>query len=136
PMLQFLPLRGRGTAAESGGGFAGPPPLSGEEWESLSYVAAVTMTRTPARPFRSREWFAAPGRSDMAALYLERFMNEGITPDELRSGRPIVVIAQSGSDIAPCNRIHLETVKRVREGVIAAGGGPMEFPLPPSFGNW
>jgi dihydroxy-acid dehydratase len=93
------------------------------------------MTRTPARPFRSREWFAAPGRSDMAALYLERFMNYGITPDELRCGKPIVGIAQSGSDIAPCNRIHLETVKRVREGVIAAGGVPMEFPLHPIFEN-
>ncbi|MEI9852309.1 MAG: IlvD/Edd family dehydratase [Sphingomonas sp.] len=93
------------------------------------------MTRTPVRPFRSREWFAAPGRSDMAALYLERFMNYGITPDELTSGRPVIGIAQSGSDIAPCNRIHLETVKRVREGVIAAGGVPMEFPLHPIFEN-
>ncbi|MEI9928435.1 MAG: IlvD/Edd family dehydratase [Sphingomonas sp.] len=93
------------------------------------------MTRTPVRPFRSREWFAAPGRSDMAALYLERFMNYGITPDELRCGKPIIGIAQSGSDIAPCNRIHLETVKRVREGVIAAGGVPMEFPLHPIFEN-
>src|SRR3954469_5881837 len=93
------------------------------------------MTRTPARPFRSREWFAAPGRNDMAALYLERFMNYGITPDELRCGKPIIGIAQSGSDIAPCNRIHLETVKRVRDGVIAAGGVPMEFPLHPIFEN-
>ncbi|WP_213982174.1 IlvD/Edd family dehydratase [Sphingomonas sp. dw_22] len=93
------------------------------------------MTRTPVRPFRSREWFAAPGRSDMAALYLERFMNYGITPDELRSGKPIIGIAQSGSDIAPCNRIHLETVKRVREGILAAGGVPMEFPLHPIFEN-
>src|ERR1044072_5492703 len=93
------------------------------------------MSRTPVRPFRSREWFAAPGRVDMAALYLERFMNAGITPEELPSGRPIVGIAQSGSDIAPCNRIHLETVKRAREGILAAGGGPREFPLPPIFGN-
>jgi len=93
------------------------------------------MTRTPNRPFRSREWFAAPGRSDMAALYLERFMNYGITPDELRAGRPIIGIAQSGSDIAPCNRIHLETVKRVRDGILAAGGVPMEFPLHPIFEN-
>ncbi len=93
------------------------------------------MTRTPVRPFRSREWFAAPGRSDMAALYLERFMNYGITPDELRCGKPIIGVAQSGSDIAPCNRIHLETVKRVREGILAAGGVPMEFPLHPIFEN-
>jgi dihydroxy-acid dehydratase len=71
----------------------------------------------------------------MAALYLERFMNYGITPDELRSGKPIIGIAQSGSDIAPCNRIHLETVKRAREGILAAGGVPMEFPLHPIFEN-
>jgi len=93
------------------------------------------MTRTPVRPFRSREWFAAPGRSDMAALYLERFMNYGITREELMCGKPIIGIAQSGSDIAPCNRIHLETVKRAREGILAAGGIPMEFPLHPIFEN-
>ena len=58
------------------------------------------MTRNPSRSFRSREWFAAPGRSDMAALYLERFMNDGVTPEELRSGKPIIGIAQSGSDLA------------------------------------
>lgn len=93
------------------------------------------MTRVPARPFRSREWFAAPGRSDMAALYLERFMNYGITPDELRSGRPIIGIAQSGSDLAPCNRIHLELAHRVRAGIRDAGGIPMEFPVHPIFEN-
>lgn len=98
-------------------------------------VWEIIVTRTPVRPFRSREWFAAPGRADMAALYLERFMNYGITPAELTSGKPIIGIAQSGSDIAPCNRIHLETVKRAREGILAAGGIPMEFPLHPIFEN-
>ena len=93
------------------------------------------MTRTPARPFRSREWFAAPERADMAALYIERFMNYGLTREELRSGRPIVGIAQSGSDIAPCNRIHLELVHRIRAGIRDAGGIPMEFPLHPIFEN-
>lgn len=93
------------------------------------------MTRTPARPFRSREWFAAPGRSDMAALYLERFMNYGLTPDELRSGRPIIGIAQTGSDLSPCNRIHLELAKRVRGGIRDAGGVPIEFPVHPIFEN-
>ncbi len=93
------------------------------------------MTRTPIRPFRSREWFAAPGRLDMTALYLERFMNYGITPKELTSGRPIIGIAQSGSDLTPCNRIHLETVKRVKAGIEAAGGIPMEFPTHPIFEN-
>lgn len=93
------------------------------------------MTRTPVRPFRSREWFAAPGRSDMAALYLERFMNDGVTPEELRSGRPIIGIAQSGSDLAPCNKIHLELAHRVRAGIRDAGGIPLEFPLHPIFEN-
>ena len=78
--------------------------------------------------FRSQDWFDNPERIDMTALYLERFMNYGITPDELRSGKPIIGIAQSGSDITPCNRIHLELVKRVRDGIRDAGGIPMEFP--------
>jgi dihydroxy-acid dehydratase len=93
------------------------------------------MERKPARPFRSREWFAAPGRADMAALSIERFMNYGITRDELRSGRPIIGIGQSGSDLAPCNRIHLELVHRIKAGVRDAGGIPMEFPLHPIFEN-
>ena len=93
------------------------------------------MTRTPARAFRSREWFAAPGRPDLAALYLERFMNYGLTPDELRSGKPIIGISQSGSDLVPCNRIHLQLVDRVKEGIRDAGGIPMEFPMHPIFEN-
>ncbi|HZC83681.1 MAG TPA: dihydroxy-acid dehydratase, partial [Rubrobacter sp.] len=60
------------------------------------------------RRFRSRDWFDDPHRRDQSALYLERFMNYGITPEELRSGRPVVGIAQSGSDLSPCNRHHLE----------------------------
>jgi len=89
----------------------------------------------PVRPFRSRDWFADPARSDMTALYLERFMNYGITPDELRSGRPIIGIAQTGSDLSPCNRIHLELARRVRDGIRDAGGIPMEFPVHPIFEN-
>jgi dihydroxy-acid dehydratase len=95
-------------------------------------------TRKPHTPngrFRSQEWFDAPGHIDMAALYLERFMNYGITPQELRSGRPIIGFAQSGSDIAPCNRIHLELAKRTREGIRDAGGVCMEFPTHPIFEN-
>src|SRR5688572_29469521 len=91
--------------------------------------------RVPLRLFRSRDWFAAPGRSDMTALYLERFMNYGITPDELRCGKPIIGIAQSGSDLTPCNRIHLELADRVRAGIRDAGGIPMEFPVHPIFEN-
>jgi dihydroxy-acid dehydratase len=71
----------------------------------------------------------------MTALYLERFMNYGITPDELRSGRPIIGIAQSGSDLSPCNRIHLELAQRVRDGIRDAGGIPIEFPVHPIFEN-
>ena len=93
------------------------------------------MTKTPRRPFRSREWFAAPERSDMTALYLERFMNFGLTPEELRSGRPIIGIAQTGSDLSPCNRIHLDLARRVRDGIRDAGGIPMEFPVHPIFEN-
>src|SRR5271156_5826622 len=89
--------------------------------------------RKPVRRFRSRDWFEAPGHIDMAALYLERFMNYGFTPDELRSGRPIIGIAQSGSDLNPCNRHHLELAKRVREGIREAGGIAIEFPMHPIF---
>ncbi|WP_298688549.1 IlvD/Edd family dehydratase [uncultured Sphingomonas sp.] len=93
------------------------------------------MDRVPVKPFRSRDWFADPARSDMTALYLERFMNYGITPAELRSGRPIIAIAQSGSDLSPCNRIHLELAKRTRDGIRDAGGICMEFPTHPIFEN-
>ena len=90
---------------------------------------------TNQRRFRSQDWFDNPDHIDMTALYLERFMNYGITADELRSGRPIIGIAQSGSDISPCNRIHLELAKRVRDGIRDAGGIAMEFPLHPIFEN-
>ena len=93
------------------------------------------MTPTPRRPLRSREWFAAPERSDMTALYLERFMNYGLTPEELRSGRPIIGIAPTGSDLSPCNRIPLDLARRVRDGIRDAGGIPMEFPVHPIFEN-
>jgi len=92
-------------------------------------------TRRPVRRFRSQDWFDNPDHIDMTALYLERFMNYGITAEELRSGRPIIGIAQSGSDISPCNRIHLDLAKRVRDGIRDAGGIPMEFPLHPVFEN-
>ena len=93
------------------------------------------MERQSVRPFRSRDWFADPARSDMTALYLERFMNYGLTPAELRSGRPIIGIAQTGSDLSPCNRIHLDLAARVRDGIRDAGGIAMEFPVHPIFEN-
>ncbi|MGH3089589.1 MAG: IlvD/Edd family dehydratase [Rubrobacteraceae bacterium] len=89
----------------------------------------------PARRFRSRDWFEDPGRMDQSVLYLERFMNYGISPEELRSGKPIVGIAQTGSDLTPCNRVHLELASRVRDGIRDSGGVPMEFPVHPIFEN-
>ena len=80
---------------------------------------------------RSQAWFDNPDNPDMTALYLERYLNYGITREELQSGKPIIGIAQTGSDIAPCNRHHIELAKRVRDGIIAAGGVPLEFPVHP-----
>ncbi len=91
--------------------------------------------RTPKRRFRSRDWFDDPAHLDMVALYLERFMNYGLTAEELLSGKPIIGIAQSGGDLTPCNRVHLETAKRARDGIRDAGGVPMEFPMHPIFEN-
>ena len=93
------------------------------------------MTENSSRPLRSRDWFNNIERMDMTALYLERFMNYGITPEELRSGKPIIGIAQSGSDLSPCNRIHLDLAKRTRDGIRDAGGIPIEFPVHPIFEN-
>jgi xylonate dehydratase len=91
--------------------------------------------KSGSRRFRSRDWFDNKDHIDMTALYLERFMNYGTTPEELRSGKPIVGIAQTGSDISPCNRIHVDLVRRVRDGIRSAGGIPMEFPTHPIFEN-
>ncbi len=87
------------------------------------------------RRLRSQDWFDNPDHIDMAALYLERFMNYGLTPEELRAGRPIIGIAQSGSDLSPCNRHHLDLAARVKEGIRDAGGIPIEFPMHPIFEN-
>jgi len=85
----------------------------------------------PARPRRSRAWFDDPHNADMTALYLERYLNFGLTLTELQSGRPIVGIAQTGSDLSPCNRHHLVLATRLREGIRDAGGVPIEFPVHP-----
>src|SRR5215831_1392632 len=91
------------------------------------------MTHTPPtnRTLRSRLWFDNPDNPGMTALYLERYLNYGLTPDELRSGKPIIGIAQTGSDLSPCNRHHLDLAHRVREGIFAAGGIAFEFPCHP-----
>jgi dihydroxy-acid dehydratase len=83
------------------------------------------------KPLRSRAWFDNPDNPDMTALYLERYLNYGLTLEELRSGKPIIGIAQTGSDLAPCNRHHIELAKRVREGIREAGGIALEFPVHP-----
>ena len=80
---------------------------------------------------RSRLWFDDPDNPGMTALYVERYLNYGLTREELQSGRPIIGIAQTGSDLAPCNRHHIELAKRVREGIREAGGVALEFPVHP-----
>ena len=80
---------------------------------------------------RSREWFDNPGNPGMTALYLERYQNHEYTREELQSGRPVIGIAQTGSDLAPCNKIHLFLKDRVKAGIREAGGIPMEFPIHP-----
>ena len=91
------------------------------------------MAGAPTRKtrFRSQEWFDNPGNPGMTALYLERYLNFGLTRAELQSGKPLIGIAQTGSDLSPCNRHHLELAKRIRAGIEAAGGIPFEFPCHP-----
>ena len=83
------------------------------------------------KPLRSRAWFDNPHNVDMTALYIERYLNYGLSQDELQSGRPIIGIAQTGSDLSPCNRHHLVLAERVREGIREAGGIAIEFPVHP-----
>src|SRR5713101_3270540 len=83
------------------------------------------------RRLRSQLWFDNPDNPGMTALYLERYLNYGLTKQELTSGKPIVGIAQSGSDLSPCNRHHLELAQRVREGIRDGGGVALEFPCHP-----
>src|SRR5438128_2487193 len=88
-------------------------------------------TNGKGRKLRSSEWFNNPHNPGMTALYLERYLNYGLTRHELQSGKPIIGIAQTGNDLSPCNRHHLELAYRVREGIRAAGGIAMEFPTHP-----
>jgi dihydroxy-acid dehydratase len=89
------------------------------------------MTTAGRRHLRSQEWFANPQNPGMTALYIERYMNWGLTRGELQSGKPVIGIAQTGSDLAPCNRHHLVLAERVREGIREAGGIAFEFPVHP-----
>jgi len=87
--------------------------------------------RGNGRRLRSQLWFDNPDNPGMTALYLERYLNFGLTKQELTCGKPIIGIAQSGSDLSPCNRHHLELAKRIREGIRDAGGIGFEFPMHP-----
>ncbi|MAU95389.1 MAG: dihydroxy-acid dehydratase [Fulvimarina sp.] len=91
----------------------------------------MTDSNSLKTPLRSRAWFDNPHNPDMTALYLERYLNFGLSQAELQSGKPIIGIAQTGSDLSPCNRHHLELAKRVREGIREAGGIAIEFPVHP-----
>jgi dihydroxy-acid dehydratase len=91
----------------------------------------MTSPAAPPRALRSRAWFDNPDNIDMTALYLERYLNYGLSLEELQSGKPIIGIAQTGSDLSPCNRHHLVLAERVREGIRTAGGIALEFPVHP-----
>src|SRR3954451_8455590 len=100
-------------------------------------TAEDVMTKKPktlaprGKNLRSQLWFDNPDNPGMTAIYLERYLNFGLTREELQSGKPIIGIAQTGSDLSPCNRHHLELAKRVRDGITAAGGVAFEFPCHP-----
>lgn len=83
------------------------------------------------KPLRSRAWFDNPANPDMTALYLERYLNFGFSQEEMQSNRPIIGIAQTGSDLSPCNRHHLVLAERIKDGIREAGGIPIEFPCHP-----
>ena len=91
----------------------------------------MSSAAVPPRALRSRAWFDNPDNADMTALYLERYLNFGLSLEELQSGKPIIGIAQTGSDLSPCNRHHLVLAERIREGIRTAGGIALEFPVHP-----
>ncbi|KLE35949.1 IlvD/Edd family dehydratase [Aurantiacibacter luteus] len=91
----------------------------------------MSASPSPGSKLRSRAWFDNPDNADMTALYLERYMNFGLTLEELQSDKPIIGIAQTGSDLSPCNRHHIVLAERVREGIREAGGIAIEFPVHP-----
>src|ERR1700720_729351 len=118
------PAQGRTTGVP-------PPPPRRRCALRTSERPAMTEHRDAKPRLRSRLWFDNPDNPGMTALYLERYLNYGITAQELRSGKPIIGIAQTGSDLSPCNRHHLDLAHRVREGIRTAGGIAFEFPCHP-----
>jgi dihydroxy-acid dehydratase len=99
-------------------------------WE-VEMAGAAKGGASEKRKLRSQLWFDNPDNPGMTALYLERYLNFGLTREELQSGKPIIGIAQTGSDLSPCNRHHIELAKRVRDGITAMGGVAFEFPVHP-----
>src|ERR1043166_5100949 len=100
-------------------------------WEDVMAKKTAKKQAKRARKLRSQMWFNNPDNPGMTAIYLERYLNYGLTTAELTAGKPIIGIAQTGSDLSPCNRHHLELAKRVREGIRSAGGIAFEFPVHP-----
>ena len=127
----------RGTAGKKGVAKAAPEkdvPAKAATKKAATKKAAKGKAPAPvaAPRLRSRAWFDNPDNPGMTALYLERQMNFGLTLDELqKSGKPIIGIAQTGSDLSPCNRHHLDLASRLRDGIRDAGGIPIEFPVHP-----
>jgi dihydroxy-acid dehydratase len=110
---------------------AGALQVRGGRMTTGMAMAKIDDTDSARRRLRSQLWFNNPDNPGMTALYLERYLNYGLTRAELTSGRPIIGIAQTGSDLSPCNRHHLELASRVREGIRDAGGIAIEFPVHP-----
>jgi dihydroxy-acid dehydratase len=94
-------------------------------------AAEASQTATAEKKLRSSRWFGNEVDPGISSIYIERYRNYGMTRDELTSGKPIIGIAQTGSDLAPCNRYHIELAKRVRDGIRSAGGIAFEFPMHP-----
>ena len=107
------------------------PAAAGRKSNGAAKSGSAKRQRITPAQLRSKLWFDNPENPGMTALYLERYLNFGLTREELMSGKPIIGIAQTGSDLSPCNRHHLELAKRVREGITAAGGVCFEFPVHP-----
>ncbi len=106
--------------------------LKGQNEQLARQLAAIEHHRASHAPtFRSENWFSNGTEPALSALYADRYLNFGLTTEELMSKKPVIGIAQSGSDLSPCNRYHIQTAQRVREGIVAAGGIPLEFPTHP-----
>ena len=83
------------------------------------------------RRYRSQEWFDNPNNPGMTALYIERYLNQEYTREELQAGRPVIGVAQTGSDLSPCNKIHVFLMDRIKAGIRDRGAVPQEYPLHP-----